>query len=92
MSNSEEVELKIEDPMTVSQTLSEKEFKRKTYWKTCCGSRLDKRAVQFFSQLTISLIVIIFSLYQLHREKNTEIYLSLLTMIIGLYTEAPRLN
>jgi hypothetical protein len=92
MSSEENVELKIEDPMTVSQTISEKEFKRKTYWKTCCGSRLDKRAVQFFSQLTISLIVIIFSLYQLYREKNTEIYLSLLTMIIGLYTEAPRLN
>ncbi len=90
--SSEEIELKIEDVMTTSQTLSEKEFKRKTYWKSCCGSRLDKRAVQFFSQLTISLIVIIFSLYQLHNDKNTDIYLSLLTMIIGTWVEAPRLN
>ena len=91
--SSEEVELKIEDVMTTSQTLSEKEFKRKTYWSCCCsGTKLDKRAVQFFSQLTISLIVIIFSLYQLHEEKNTEIYLSLLTMILGVYVEAPRLN
>ncbi len=90
--SSEEIELKIEDVMTTSQTLSEKEFKRKTYWKSCCGSNLDKRAVQFFSQLTISLIVIIFSLYQLHNDKNTDIYLSLLTMIIGTWVEAPRLN
>ena len=89
--SSEEVELKIEDPMAISQTISEKAFQRKTYYKTCCGSRLDKRALQFFSQLTISLIVMIFSLYQLYRETNTDIYLSLLTMIIGIYTEAPRL-
>lgn len=86
---SEEVELKIED---ASQTISEKEFKRKTYWKSCCGMILDRRSVQFFSQLTISLIVIIFSLYQLHKEKNTDIYLSLLTMILGVYVEAPRLH
>jgi len=88
--SSEEVELKINE-LNVSKSFSEKEFQRKTYYKTCCGSRLDKRALQFFSQLTISLIVIIFSLYQLYREKNTEIYLSLLTMIIGIYTDAPRL-
>ena len=90
--SSEEVELKIEDVMTTSQTLSEKEFKPKTYWSCCSGSKIDKRAVQFFSQLTISLIIIIFSLYQLHNEKNIEIYLSLLTMILGTWIEAPRLN
>jgi len=42
-----------------SQSISEKEFERKTYYETCCGSRIDKRALQFFSQLTISLIVMI---------------------------------
>ena len=92
MSSEEEVKLKIEEDLSTSKTFSEKEFQRKTYWKSCCGSRLDKRALQFFSQLTISLIVMIFSLYQLHKEKNTEIYLSLLTMILGLYVDAPRLN
>ena len=58
--SSEEVELKIEDVMATSQTLSEKEFKRKTYWSCCSGTKLDRRAVTFFSQLTVSLIVIIF--------------------------------
>ncbi len=70
---------------------TEKEFRRKVFWKSCCGCNLDKRAVKFFSQLTISLIVVIFSLYQLHNDKNTDIYLSLLTMILGVYVEAPRL-
>jgi hypothetical protein len=88
--SSEEVELKINE-LNISKSFSEKEFQRKTYWDCCSGSKIDKRCVQFFSQLTISLIVIIFSLYQLYRETNTDIYLSLLTMIIGIYTEAPRL-
>ena len=97
MSSEEDVKLKIEDDNAIpklsrSMTFSEKQFERKTYYKTCCGSRLDKRALQFFSQLTISLIVMIFSLYQLHREKDKEIYLSLLTMIVGIYVEAPRIN
>ena len=70
---------------------TEKEFKRTTYWY-CCKGKVDKRAVRFFSQLTISIIVMIFSLYQLYRDKNTDIYLSLLTMIIGVFIEAPRLT
>ena len=89
---SEEVQLKITPPDNISEISdTEKEFRRKVFWKSCCGCNLDKRAVKFFSQLTISLIVVIFSLYQLHKDKNTEIYLSLLTMILGVYVEAPRL-
>ena len=89
---SEEVQLKITPRDNISEISdTEKEFRRKVFWKSCCGCNLDKRAVKFFSQLTISLIVVIFSLYQLHKDKNTEIYLSLLTMILGVYVEAPRL-
>jgi len=94
MSEEERVELKIDTPNNLSHSgLSdtEKEFRRKIYWKSCCFD-LDRRAVKFFSQLSISLIVVIFSLYQLHKEKNTDIYLSLLTMILGVYVEAPRLH
>ena len=91
---SEEVELKVESPDNLSNSQlseTEKEFRRKVYWDCCSGNRIDKRAVKFFSQLSISLIVVIFSLFQLHNDKNTEIYLSLLTMILGVYVEAPRL-
>ena len=95
MSEEERVELKIDTPNNLSHSElsdTEKEFRRKIYWDCCSGSRLDKRAVKFFSQLSISLIVIIFSLYQLYKEKNTDIYLSLLTMILGLFIDAPRLH
>jgi len=91
---SEEVELKVECTDKISNSElsdTEKEFQRKIYWDCCSGNRIDKRAVKFFSQLSISLIVVIFSLYQLHNDKNTEIYLSLLTMVLGVYIEAPRL-
>ena len=36
--SSEEVELKINE-LNISKSFSEKEFQRKTYYKTCCGSR-----------------------------------------------------
>ncbi len=94
MSEEERVELKIDTPNNLSRSElsdTEKEFRRKIYWKSCCFD-LDRRAVKFISQLSIFLIVVIFSLYLLHNKKITEIYLSLLTMILGVYVEAPRLH
>ena len=94
--SSETHELKIDcerKPSTTS-SVSEREFRRKNLWKTCCGSTINKNAVQFFSQLTISLIVIIFCIFQLHTldKCDSDVYMSLLTMILGIYVEAPRLN
>ena len=86
----EEVALKITDSPS---SVSSKEFRRETEWKSCCLT-LDRRAVRFFSQLVISLIIIIFCLFQLHRLDKCESseYLSLLTMLIGVFIEAPRLH
>ena len=75
-------------------TLSEKEFERKNYWKSCC-IQVDRRAVKFFSQLIISLLIIVFCLFQLHYvpKCDSSEYLSLLTMILGVWvTDAPRLH
>ena len=86
----EEVALKITDSPS---SVSSKEFRRETEWKSCCLT-LDRRAVRFFSQLVISLIIIIFCLFQLHRldKCDSSEYLSLLTMLIGVFIEAPRLH
>jgi hypothetical protein len=86
----EEIALKItESPSSQSS----KEFRRETEWKSCCLT-LDRRAVRFFSQLVISLIIIVFCLFQLHTLDKCESseYLSLLTMVLGIYIEAPRLH
>jgi hypothetical protein len=99
MSKSEEEECKLKintTPTDLSRSEisdTEKEFKRKTYWKSCCLT-IDRRAVQFFSQLSISLIIIVFCLFQLHTKPkcDTGEYLSLLTMVLGMWIDAPRLE
>jgi hypothetical protein len=69
MSSEEETKLKIipegTEQLSNSQTISEKEFERKNYWDSCC-LRTDKRAVSFFSQFLISILIITFCLFQLH--------------------------
>jgi hypothetical protein len=98
--SSEDVELKIntETPRRKSENISEiseNTFNRKVYWKSCCGLKLDKRAVSFFTKFSISLMIIIFCLFQLHTKPkcDTSEYLSLLTMILGVWVgDAPRLH
>lgn len=66
---------------------------KQTTWRSCCLT-IDRRAVQFFSQLSISLIIIVFCLFQLHTKPkcDTGEYLSLLTMVLGMWIDAPRLD
>ena len=97
MSNSEEeCKLKINttprEDLSLSQ-LSQESFNKQTTWKSCCLT-IDRRAVQFFSQLSISLIIIVFCLFQLHTKPkcDTGEYLSLLTMVLGMWIDAPRLE
>jgi len=97
MSNEEECKLNI--PTTQRPDLSESEisentFNRKVFWKSCCFE-LDRRAVSFFTQLFISLMIITFCLFQLHTlpKCDSSEYLSLLTMVLGVWVgDAPRLN
>ena len=91
----EDVELKIDTPRenNVSE-LSDNTFNRKVFWKSCCFE-LDRRAVSFFTQLFISLLIIVFCLFQLHTlpKCDSSEYLSLLTMVLGVWVgDAPRLN
>jgi hypothetical protein len=63
-------------------------------WDSCCF-RIDKRVVIFFSQFTIGLMVISFSLYQLNKDNSCDhqqIYIGLLTMMVGIFLPAPRIQ
>jgi len=99
MSKNSEEECKLNISTTPQQDLSESQisensFNRKVFWKSCCFE-LDRRAVSFFTQLFISLMTITFCLYQLHTLPKCDSgeYLSLLTMILGVWVgDAPRLN
>ena len=63
-------------------------------WKSCCV-RADKRAISFFSQLSISILVIVFCLYQLiHLDtcQDQTQYIGLLTLILGVWLPAPAMR
>ena len=73
----------------ISQEKKEDENK----WSSCCSSRkTDKRLLRFFSSLTISVMTLGFSIYQLstvEKRADKEIYVGLLTLVLGWWTPSP---
>jgi hypothetical protein len=70
------------------------EVEEKETWTSCC-LKVDKNAVQFFSQLAISVGVISFSLYQLIKLPDCEqqqTYSSLLTLVLGVWLPSPKMK
>jgi hypothetical protein len=68
--------------------------KYKNEWKSCCMV-LDRRAVQYFTQLAVIAGTMAFSLYQLINLPNCEeqqAYLGLLTLLIGLIIPNPKFH
>jgi len=63
-------------------------------WRSCC-ILIDKRAVQYFSQLFICIGVMGFCIIQLVRLESChdqQTYHSLLTFIIGCIMPSPKFN
>ena len=64
-------------------TLEEKRYE--TTWRSCCGATIDSRALVFFSQFSIAIMVLSFCIYQLiHSDScNTDsLYSSILTLVL----------
>ena len=64
-------------------------------WRSCCGMRLDKRVLVFFSQFSVGILIIAFSLYQLNKNDTCEhqqLYTGLLTMVLGIFLPSPRIS
>lgn len=63
-------------------------------WRSCC-LEMDSSAVLFFSQLFISLIVVIFCIYMLVMSKTCEadsLYSGILSLILGSYLPTPSMS
>lgn len=63
-------------------------------WKSCCMT-MDKRAVQYFSQISIITGIMIFTITQLVRLKECSSqvpYMSLLTFLIGILIPNPKIS
>lgn len=70
----------------------EKELiKTENTYRSCCLT-IDKRALQFFSQFTICLGVLLFSMFKLINSEEceeTQVYIGMITMIVGIYIPQP---
>ena len=70
------------------------EINEDKYYRSCCWT-VDKAFVRFLIQISISYIVLalsIFKLITLSESADKSIYISLITLILGLHTEIPRLK
>lgn len=75
-----------------SRSTLDDEFKRKFVWRSCC-LELDKRAVLFFSQLFISLVVLCacITLLGLNQECTTySRYSPMITFVVGVWLPQPQ--
>jgi hypothetical protein len=74
-------------------------FKRQNYWN-CCGHVLDKRVTQFFVQVGIGGIIMVFCMVKILLAdpvenctgEDTTVYFSLLSALVGFYIPSPSLN
>ena len=61
-------------------------------WKSCCF-KLDKDFMKFFVQVAISFMILTLSIYKLmvitDNSEDKSLYVSLLTLILGIYTNVP---
>jgi len=62
-------------------------------WNSCCMRKTDSRLLTFIASFFISIILLIFSCYQLTRPDidcaSENIYISLITLIIGYWMKSP---
>ena len=70
--------------------IEEKDFKNNV-WRSCCF-RLDKRVLLFWVQFFISLLVLLFCLYQITALRSCEAqspFLAILSSILSVWLPTP---
>ena len=63
-------------------------------WQSCCLT-LDKNFVQFFTHMSILLLIIVFCIYKLVVQNDCESqrgYMGLLTFILGILMPQPKIK
>jgi hypothetical protein len=78
----------IDKQITIQE--EEKEFEHNTRWRSCCFE-LDKRALQFFTGFTVSIIVMSMCIAKIMilPEEESTLYLNLLILLVGVYVPTP---
>jgi hypothetical protein len=84
----------IDNEQDVLVNIPEEKINEDNLWRSCCLVT-DKRMIVFFSQLIIGISVISFSFIQLARNdecESNQLYVGLVTMIIGIFLPSPRVK
>ena len=80
------------NPVNDERTIEEK--KDDQTWKSCCFI-IDRRFCQFISQYIIILIIITVCIYQLIRLEDCvhqNLYVGLITFLIGIILPSPKIS
>jgi hypothetical protein len=80
------------EPEAVGLVMRGEDTNTDNHWNTCCGKTSDRRLLQFIASLSISLLVLIFSAYQLSQHldcASEQVYIGLVTLIIGFWVKSP---
>jgi hypothetical protein len=73
----------------------EKEFERETYWKSCCCGSTDRRILNYATQVGFGLLISTFCIFKLSSDiacAEENVYISLLSGIIGVFLPSPSLG
>tara|TARA_R110002072_G_scaffold118067_3_gene249251 strand:+ start:46 stop:339 length:294 start_codon:yes stop_codon:yes gene_type:complete len=84
----------IDDTKTPITLEEQNQYLERYVWRSFCF-QIDRRVLLFFSQFSIGIMVIGFSLFQLNKKDTCEhqqLYTGLLTMMVGIFLPSPRLN
>jgi len=84
----------IDNEQDVLVNIPEEKINEDNLWRSCCLVT-DRRMIVFFSQLIIGISVISFSFIQLAKNdecESNQLYVGLVTMIIGIFLPSPRVK
>lgn len=84
-----------QNPPTIEESPTQKEFERKNLWHCCHDIVIDKRLITYIVQVCISLIVLLFCMYKLTNQSSDEdptIWVSLISGIVGNYLPSVQLK
>jgi hypothetical protein len=81
----------------IAAKTNEVQFRRKTFWKSCCGV-VDRRAIQYFVQVAIGIIIILFCMYKIstspiricNSEDDNTVFIALISTVIGWFLPSPK--
>lgn len=78
--------------LVVNENIGRRPSLNGNQWKVCCGGSTDRRVLTFIASLSLSLIVMIFSCYQLTQDLNCSqenIYVGFITFLMGFWVKSP---